>query len=263
MKFDNSSGESRLTNRRRAELRSLHRSKGRRDLGQYLIEGVRPVESALDASVALVEVVVAFEQAGDSRIAKILERAACPVLFGSARDLDGICDVQTTQGIVAVGTIPPPGADPVGPCLLLDGIQDPGNVGALIRTAAWFGAGSVVCGPGTADPWQPKAVRAAMGGLWDLRVVRVDDLTGLLTGDWVRGKPIYVADMAGTPVGEWHPERDAVLVLGSEAHGPGEATLAAATERVHIPRSAAGPATESLNAAVASGILMFAWLGSA
>lgn len=227
------------------------RAKGRRELGQYLIEGVRAVEAAVLGGAELVDVVVS---ASGDRVDRIRAMASCPVLSASTRDVEAIGDAKTSQGIVAAARIPAPATVPAGPVLVLDGVQDPGNVGTLIRTAAWFGVQAVICADGTADPWQPKVVRSSQGGLWDLAVVRSPDPVGLLAG-----RSMFIADMRGVPLSEWRPEPDAVLVLGSEAHGVSQAFREASAGSVHI--AGRGTATESLNVSVAGGILMAAWLG--
>lgn len=259
MNLDYRSGEAHLSARRKREYTSLSRSKGRRDLGQYLVEGVRALESARDAGVKMVDVVVSGDAAADPRVAQLLGSLACPVLLASAREVEQIADVRTSQGIVGAAVLPEPIARTMRcPCLLLDGVQDPGNVGALIRTAAWYGVHTVVCGPGTADPYQPKVVRASMGGLWDVAIERVEDLEGFYRALEV---PVYVADAGGEAAGDWEPAAQAILVVGSEGHGPSPVSLAAAHRLVSLGRAGEGRGTESLNASVAGGILLDRWLG--
>jgi RNA methyltransferase, TrmH family len=255
-----SSSESPLTARRKGEYKSLHKAKGRKDLGQYLVEGSRALEAAVDAGALLVDVVATQEASQNTRIRGILERVDRPVFIASSRDLESVSDVRTSQGVAAAAVLPDPAEMEAGPCLVLDGIQDPGNVGTLIRTAAWFGVKVVVCGPGTADPYQPKVVRASQGGLWDLQVVRSPDLRRLFASPRFSESPRYVADMRGVSLGEWRPRGNAVLVMGSEAHGISEAAREGAAQAVTIERRWSG-GTESLNAAVAGGILLSHWLG--
>lgn len=246
----------RLTARRKAEYRSLSRSKGRRELGQYLIEGVRAIESALAAGAALVDLVVLSETQNQPRVTALVARAGCPVLVGAAKDLASISDAKNDQGVVAAVRLPSEEAIPAGGCLVLDGVQDPGNVGTLIRTAAWFGMTSVICGPDSADPYQPKVVRSSQGGLWDVTVLRRATMEAVLSdlGD----RTVFVADMDGVDLGDWNPPADAALVIGSEAHGPSAELKAVAANLVTIAGS--GPmGTESLNAAVAGGILLQHW----
>jgi RNA methyltransferase, TrmH family len=260
LNLGNRSDEAPLTARRRREYRSLARAKGRRELGQYLIEGLRAVESAIMGEADLVDVVVGTSVAEDRAILDLVRGISCPLLSGTPQDLIHISDAVSSQGIVAAARIPAPGTLGLSPCVVLDGLQDPGNVGTLIRTAAWYGVRSVVCGPGTADPYQPKAVRSSQGGLWDLDVHVLDDLDPVFRLARAKATPVYVADLGGTDASEWKPDWDSVLIIGSEARGPSDAVLAEATESVSLPRYGTKTGTESLNAAVAGGILMDRWL---
>lgn len=255
-----------LTRRRLKDLATLHRKRHRDRLGQCLVEGVRSVESAVAAGAPLVELLVTHEAAEDARVAALIARAEVPVHTVAAADLDRIADTTTTQGIAAVARTAWSSIDEArGPVLALDGVQDPGNVGAILRSAAWFGVGSVVVGPGTADPFGPKAVRAAMGGLWDLDLIASGDLDADLRALKSRGLPVFGADLAGEAARDWSPPREAVLVLGSEAHGLSDATRDLLDGRVRIgaQRDAEGArGVESLNVAVATGVLLHRWLGS-
>ena len=268
-----------MTRQRLKDLASLARRKGRRQHGAFLVEGVRSVEAAVGAGAPLVEVLVAEGAEADPRIAALAEAAAVPVWRVPARDLDRVGDARTSQGVVAVSRSVAddgPGAL-AGPVLLLDGVQDPGNVGALVRTAAWYGVACVVTDEQTADVESPKAVRASMGGIWDVQLVRVPSLVPVLDRLAAAGVEAWGADLGGTPVDAWTPGVGAALVMGSEGHGlsepvdswlrsrrtagsrfvfirPGERQRS--THGAYEPRG-----VESLNVVVAGGVLMARWLG--
>lgn len=256
-----------LTRQRLKDLASLARRKGRAQHGLFLVEGVRSVEAAAEAGAPLVELLVTDAAARNARVAAVLRRAAVPVHILAARDLARLADVQHDQGLVAVArsvvTAAPDGLEDARAVLVLDGVQDPGNVGTLVRTAAWFGLDAVLAGPGTADVESPKAVRSAMGGLWDLRLVRSDDLGEALGLLGRRGLPVWGADLDGEPAASWAPASEGVLVLGSEAHGLSEAAASRLDGRVRIrsSRSAEERGVESLNVAMAGGILLHRWRG--
>jgi RNA methyltransferase, TrmH family len=134
---------------------------------------------------------------------------------------------------------------PVGPvCLALWGVNDPGNVGTVLRSALAFGAGSVALGPGTADPYGPKAVRASMGALFDVPVVRVRDPTDL------PGRRIALVAHGGQPLSA--PDGDVTLVVGAERDGLPDDVVAACDEVATIPVRA-----ESLNAAMAATVALY------
>jgi RNA methyltransferase, TrmH family len=135
---------------------------------------------------------------------------------------------------------------PVGPlCLALWGVNDPGNVGTALRGALAFGAGSVALGPGTADPYGPKAVRASMGALFDVPVARVRDPADL------PAPRVGLAAREGRPLAEISGPPGAILV-GAERDGLPPEVLAACDEVAHIPI-----ASESLNAAMAATVALY------
>ena len=256
-----------MTRQQLKDLAQLARTKGRRQQGRFLVEGVRSVEAAVDAGAPLEAVLATAEAAADDRVAGLLERSPVEVHTVAARDLDRVGDARTSQGVLAVSrSVVGDGTGPLAaPVLLLDGVQDPGNVGALVRTAAWFGVRTVVGDAATADFETPKAVRASMGGIWDVALARVPDLGPVLDRLAADGVALWGADLGGTPVGAWAPGPGAALVMGSEAHG----LSAPVAERlrqsggglVHIPGADGARGVESLNVSVAGGVLLARWLG--
>jgi len=142
---------------------------------------------------------------------------------------------------------------PSGPlCVYLHGVHDPGNVGAVLRAAQAFGASSVALGPGTADPFGPKAVRASMGAVFAVPLARADSVAAL------PGTTVALAAGRGRPLTEVSPSDRAsrgqavTLLIGSERDGLPEEVIAAADHVAHIPIE-----TESLNAAMAATIALY------
>jgi RNA methyltransferase, TrmH family len=145
---------------------------------------------------------------------------------------------------------------PAGPlCVYLHGVHDPGNVGAVLRAAQAFGASSVALGPGTADPYSPKGVRASMGAIFAVRIARATSAADL------PGIKIALVPGAGEPLpGLWRSgyvfgsssAKDLSVIIGSERDGLPEAIVADADAVVHIPI-----ATDSLNAAMAATIALY------
>jgi TrmH family RNA methyltransferase len=134
---------------------------------------------------------------------------------------------------------------PVGPlCLALWGVNDPGNVGTALRGALAFGAGSVALGPGTADPYGPKAVRASMGALFDVPVARVR------TVDELPGRRIALVAHGGEPLAAL--DGDVTLVVGAEREGLPNKVIAACDAKATIPVH-----SESLNAAMAATVALY------
>jgi TrmH family RNA methyltransferase len=136
---------------------------------------------------------------------------------------------------------------PAGPvCLALWGVNDPGNVGTALRSALAFGAGSVALGPGSADPYGPKAVRASMGALFDVALARVRDVGEL------PGRKVALVARAGEPLDALAPGGKVSLVVGAEREGLPDDVIAACDEVAHIPIR-----SESLNAGMAATVALY------
>lgn len=254
-----------LGKQRQKEIRALQQKKYRDRFQQFVVEGMRSVQSALDAKVSIVAVIVSRDVKLDARTEKRITQQSIPLYAVSTNDLDRLSGVRTSQGVLAVvnqRSVPWETLLTMESVLVLDGVQDPGNVGTLIRTAAWFGVEGIVAGAGTADFYNPKVVRASMGGLWDVRLAQTAHVMPLLRRAQAQGWSIYGADLAGTPMRQWQPQRPAMLVMGSEAHGIQGEVRACLHEAVTIPSQAGRQSVESLNVAVAGGLLMERWLGN-
>ncbi|MEO0557318.1 MAG: RNA methyltransferase [Bacteroidota bacterium] len=251
-----------MTRQRLKDLASLTRRKGRRQLEQFLVEGVRSVEAAIAAGAPLVEVLVAPEALDTERVVALVDATSVPVHSVAARELARIGDARTSQGVLAVSaSIVRRQLEAEGPVMVLDGVQDPGNVGALVRSAAWFGVSAVVADARSADFEGPKAVRASMGGLWDLQLVRVSRLAPVLDRLRDAGRALWGADMHGTAVSSWRPSASDVLVLGNEGNGLSDEVAACLSGRVSIPGAESTRGVESLNVGVAAGVILHRWLG--
>ena len=134
--------------------------------------------------------------------------------------------------------------------LALDNIQDPGNLGTIIRTADWFGVTQIVCSPDCADVYNPKVVQATMGSIARVKVFNTDLVKWLKELKEVR---IYATLLEGNDVTKMNPVMEGVIVIGNESKGISKELSQLANERITIPGK--GPA-ESLNAAVAAGIIL-------
>ena len=144
---------------------------------------------------------------------------------------------------------------PAGPlCVYLHGVHDPGNVGAVLRSAAAFGASCVALGPGSADPYSPKAVRASMGAVFAVPLARAapGDLPGTRIALVARAGPALDVLWRSTPVSVMSSAKEATLLVGSERDGLPDEVVAQADHVAHIPIAA-----ESLNAAMAATIALY------
>jgi TrmH family RNA methyltransferase len=244
-------------------LRALRRRKERRERGEFLLEGPRALSDVLGAGHPVTLVLYtndAVAQPAGAALRMRLETAGVPCELVSAEVLAAHSDTVTPQGWVAVSPIPLwewPVAEP-GRILVLDAIQDPGNVGTLIRAADALGATGVVVLPGTVDPWAPKVVRAAAGS-----TVRVPVLECAWGDAHERlresGTEIWVASAGGEQVkGEAGIATGLALVLGNEGVGASPEVRAGADRLVAV-RMRGG--VDSLNVALAGAILMDRFFG--
>lgn len=238
--------------------RSLARRKGREETGLFLLEGPRLLGELLGGGVLPEQVLHTEAASDDERIAALLERcraAGVPVDAVSERRLAELADTVTPQGLLAVARIPRGGWKSAGVprLLVLDAVQDPGNLGTLARTAEAMGLGGILCLPGTVDPWNAKAVRAAAGSTLRVPVLSVswEETEAHLRSD---GIPLWAADAEGEPVRRSDPAPTRLaLALGNEARGVSEPVRTAAARMVAVPMAGR---VESLNVAVAGAILM-------
>lgn len=137
--------------------------------------------------------------------------------------------------------------------LVLDGVQDPGNMGTIIRTAHWFGVKRIFCSPDTVDVYNPKVVLSTMGSIAKVDVTYCS-LTELFDSN--PGLPIYGMLLEGRNIFETDNLRPGFIVMGNEGHGPKESTRSRITEGLTIPAANPGDAPDSLNVAIATAITL-------
>ncbi len=240
-------------------IRDLHRRKARERRGLALAEGVRLVEEMLAAGAVCKGAVVGPALEATPRgVALLATLEASGILVERLGDeeLVKIAATEQPQGIVAVyeprvWTLDAMMVAPRRPVVVLDGVQDPGNVGTIARTALAFGAAGIVALPGTVDLTNPKVVRAAMGALFLVPHLHAEDAAALA---WLRrhGIAAWATAKDGEPPGS-HVSGPIALIFGNEGAGIRPELLAQAARRVSIPIA---PEAESLNVAVAAGILL-------
>lgn len=226
------------------EIRSLSDKKNRDILGQYIVEGIKPVLEAIALGVK-------------ARAILCTEKAESVIPFGEEKVVvsdevfKSISEEKTPQGVLGVFYKPNNLVEKAnGSVILLDGVSDPANVGAIIRTAAASGYKTVYLTEDSADAYSQKAVRASMSCIFRVNVIR-SDIDTLLS---IIDKKIVVADMNGKNVFESKIKDEFCLVIGNEGRGVSDKLKALADITVSIPMQ---NGVESLNAAVSAGILMY------
>jgi TrmH family RNA methyltransferase len=242
-------------------IRDLHRRRARERRGLTLAEGVRLLEEALAAGVVIRGAAIAPGLEATPRgmaLKRRLALADVPLQRVDDDLLGQLADTEHPQGIVAViaprawalADLPVNSSSVI---LVLDGVQDPGNVGALARAALGLGASGLVTLPGTAELQNPKALRGSMGALFRLPAVAAS------TEDFIRwaneaGVPLWTAAADGRPIGEVRRDGPVALVLGNEGAGVRPELARAAAHSVSVPLTGG---VDSLNVAVAAGILLY------
>jgi RNA methyltransferase, TrmH family len=242
-------------------LQHLRQRRARTETGLFVAEGVRVTEELLRAGIVPRFAVASSaleDTARGSKLRVALEEVT-DVHDVSDHELARLAATDTPQGVLVAARIPACDAGALAlpercHVLVLDGVQDPGNFGALVRCAAAFAASAVIALPGTVDAWNAKAIRAAAGMSFRLPVVTLPAQPAVA---WLRDRAfvIHAAALRGVPPPAVAPAARRALVVGNEGAGLREPFASAADVHISIPIA---DGVESLNVAVAAGILMYA-----
>ena len=230
-------------------IQSLGQKKSRDEEGLFIAEGPKIIDEFLNSNVA-VKQVYALKIWIDENRGKIGSTELQEI---DETELGRISQLKTPNQVLAVvkkfeSNISADLKNKI--TLALDTIQDPGNMGTIIRIADWFGVKNIICSKDSADIYNSKVVQATMGSIARVNIVYTD------LGKWLRENKqpgLYVAALSGKPVNEVGKIKEGVIIIGNESKGISEEILAAVTEKISISRI--GEA-ESLNAAVATGIIL-------
>jgi TrmH family RNA methyltransferase len=242
-----------LTKAEITRLRSLQEKKHRDALGLFVVEGPKVVGELLAAKFPFVELYATEEVEPDLRARfEPAQRSGSTVTAVTPGEMARISHYPTPSAVLAVGKITrlPLAAGTLdrGLTLALDGIQDPGNVGTLLRIADWFAFDRIVLSPDCADLFSQKVINASMGSFARVtaHTVALDAALADTTA------PVLGCELQGDDVHALPPLRNAIVVIGSEGRGLSPAVSARVTRRVTIPKFGGA---ESLNAAVAAAIV--------
>lgn len=243
-----------LTNSLRKTIASLDDARTRRLTGLFKAEGTKCVGDTIGAfDIDTLFATAAWEEAHPDVVAKAADR----FVRVTARDLMRMSSLSTAPDVIAVYRIPAleqtPAIPPRGLVLALDGVQDPGNLGTIIRTADWYGITHIFCSADCADAFSPKVVMATMGAISRVKVIRCDlaetlsRYDGAVIGTALDGADLYSATLPA----------DGVIVMGSEGHGISARIRSLLTAAVRIPSFPPDrPCVESLNVAIATAVVL-------
>lgn len=235
-------------------VQKLHKPRQRKRQQQFILEGWHLVEEALNANATLCMVFVEASQWERTQAWPL----SCPVHAVSSSVLKAMADTPTPQGIIAVvQMLEQPELETIGgSVLVLDRVQDPGNVGTMIRTADAAGYDAIVLSHDSADLYNAKVLRSTQGSLYHLPIIYTD------LDEWIP-QWLMKGTLYGTELNEeavdyrtLSPTGNFAVIMGNEGQGVRSELLAQTTQNVYLPMR--GQA-ESLNVAVATGILLFRW----
>lgn len=240
-------------------IQSLKQTKYRKENKMFLVEGNKLVSEMLSSNFKVENILVT-----DLWLEKFPDMAKTLPYYDiiSQKQMEQISSMVTAPGIIATAHTPSYRINPEDAenefIVALDGINDPGNLGTIIRTADWFGIDKIVCSHDCADAWQAKTIQSTMGSIFRVKVMETDLREFLSATQQLSNTatPIFGALMEGENIFTKKIEKkNGVIVIGSESHGIRQDVLPLVTSPIHIPR-ATGSKTESLNASVAAAIIL-------
>ena len=245
-----------LLGRHNPRLLRIRRIIQRQEPDLTVADGLKLVADLAASGVPIVELFTIPERLDEVRQSPQL-RAVCD--GGRAYLLDpataaNLAPTRQPQGVMAVVTVPSVHLGAEGVVVYLDGLQDPGNVGSVIRCAAAFGAAGVACSPECADPFSPRALRASAGQALLLPVEADAAFEALAEATRVAGGEVAgTALQGGVLLARWRPRVPLLLALGNEGRGLSEEVRAACRRHVTVPLTGG---VESLNVAVTAGVIL-------
>ena len=222
-------------------VRSLEQKKYRRRENAFVAEGPKVVGDLLEAGFNARQIFATDEW--------LSQNAHDTAQVVTADELQRLSFLQHPQQVLAVFAMPEPSDRHSRLCLVLDGVQDPGNLGTIIRIADWFGITTIYCSEDTADAWSPKVVQATMGSIARVNIIYNNIVDMLSHTD----KPVYGTLLDGTDIYGQQLADEGFIVMGNEGNGISEEVRALVSHRLLIPKYHEGP--ESLNVAVATAVV--------
>ncbi len=247
---------SRMTKNQIKLFQSLSRQKYRKEHNSYLVEGDKNAKEWLSAGCAIPYIATSARWYEENK-ELIMRHKNAEVLIAEPFELEKISALQHAQEVVLIAEKAPreslSALPATGWMLFLERIQDPGNMGTILRTADWFGIENIICSPDCVEVYNPKVVQSTMGSLLRVKIWEAD------TEELLQQKqvPIYAASLSGEPM-EYYNKRNmppGIIAFGNESQGLSDTILSRADFPITIPGTGRA---ESLNVAVACGIICYA-----
>jgi RNA methyltransferase, TrmH family len=230
-------------------IRSLQQKKHRESEGYFVVEGYKMLQDALSMNIKPSLVVCPIFAIQKNEFLKTNLDSIQSIVTCSELELDQMSALKTPNSVISVFKVPFSKPAEIKRAVLLDGVQDPGNLGTILRTCAWFGINDIICSKETVDCYNSKVVQASMGAIFVSNIIYVD-LPEFLSNSNI---PVFAADMCGQNYATFNfPERF-LLLMGNEGHGIRTENEAFVTAKITIPKIGFG---ESLNVGVALSVIL-------
>jgi len=232
----------------------VRNARARREQRRVMIEGEHLVLGFLQSGGIVEELILSKSGARRTEFTSLAIRTGkSPIVLADAV-FRAIADTQTPSGIAAEIALPGPAFDPKGSpgCVILEAVQDAGNVGAILRSAGAFGIKDAILGEGCADAWSPKVLRAAMGAHFAMRIAERADLAAGIGR--FGGTVACTVPRGGIPIADAKFPRHVAWIFGAEGQGVSEALAARTSLKISIPMRGG---SESLNVAAAAAICFY------
>lgn len=244
-------------------IRKLKERKYREQENEYIIEGIKLIEEAIQEKAEISKIIICDECMKENKIdTKIMYEIARYDCFSVPEKVfKTITDVNTPQGILAVlkkNNVENKNIDYAEDVILvLDNIQDPGNLGTILRTVDSVGLKQIIVSKGSVDPFSPKVVRSTMGAIFRLNIIEVENMEEFLQESKEYNFKV-IATSLETKASIYDIEyTKTIIVIGNEANGVSKEVLSQADKKVKIPMLGR---TESLNASVATGVILYEYV---
>lgn len=240
-------------------IRKLKEKKHRDEFGEFIIEGAKMINEAIQEKVKIKYIVICDDCKTENSLSKdeLYEIAKFECVYVSEKIFNLISEVSTPQGIMAIVEKPVKNENKIdyrsNLFLILDNIQDPGNMGTILRTADSLNMKQIIVSPGTADCYNSKVVRSTMGAIFRVNVIE-RDLEKVIKEMQKHKITVYATDLKTDKTIYDIDYSKSAVIIGNEAKGVSQRVLELADQRIKIPMPGK---TESLNAAVATSVILY------
>lgn len=236
-------------------IQSLNRKKNRDEMGLFLVEGNKMIEEAIHSGFEIELLVCTSDFAIQH---PEINRCSNELIETDTESISKASLLQNPQDALAIVVKPKEVSPEINLqqelCLALDSIQDPGNLGTILRIADWFGINHIVCSETTVDVFNPKVVQASMGAIFRIKI-EIIELSGLIKNAVENGIPVYGTFLEGKNIYQQKLSQNGIIVLGNEGNGISDPISRLVTQKLLIPCfSAHLNKPESLNVAIAAAI---------